>query len=37
MTASVGTQALLSLLPIAVVALLLVILRWPASKADWPA
>ncbi|MGD8897073.1 MAG: L-lactate permease [Acidobacteriota bacterium] len=33
MTASVGTQALLSLLPIAVVALLLVILRWPASRA----
>jgi lactate permease len=33
MTPSVGTQALLSLLPIAVVALLLVILRWPASKA----
>ena len=33
MTASVGTQAFLSLLPIAVVALLLVILRWPASRA----
>ena len=33
MTASVGTLALLSLLPIAVVALLLVILRWPASRA----
>ncbi len=33
MTASVGTQALLSLLPIAAVALLLVILRWPASRA----
>jgi len=32
-TASVGTQALLSLLPIAVVALLLVALRWPASRA----
>jgi lactate permease len=32
-TASVGTQALLSVLPIAVVALLLVILRWPASRA----
>jgi len=30
---SVTTQALLSLLPIAVVALLLVILRWPASRA----
>ena len=33
MTASVGTLALLSLLPIAVVGLLLVILRWPASRA----
>ncbi len=33
MTASVGTLALLSLLPIAAVALLLVILRWPASRA----
>ena len=33
MTASVGTQALLSLLPIAVVGLLLVGLRWPASRA----
>ena len=33
MTASVGTQAFLSLLPIAAVALLLVILRWPASRA----
>jgi len=32
-TASVGTQALLSLLPIAAVALLLVLLRWPASRA----
>jgi lactate permease len=32
-TASVGTQALLSLLPIAVVGLLLVGLRWPASRA----
>jgi lactate permease len=32
-TASIGTQALLSLLPIAVVALLLVVLRWPASRA----
>jgi lactate permease len=32
-TASVGGLALLSLLPIAVVALLLVILRWPASRA----
>jgi lactate permease len=32
-TASVGTLALLSLLPIAVVGLLLVILRWPASRA----
>ncbi|MCZ6626525.1 MAG: L-lactate permease [Deltaproteobacteria bacterium] len=30
---SIGTLALLSLLPIAAVALFLVILRWPASKA----
>ena len=30
---SVGTLAVLSLMPIAVVALFLVILRWPASKA----
>ena len=33
MTASVGTQALLSLLPIVVVGVLLVGLRWPASRA----
>ncbi len=33
MNASVGTQAVLSLLPIAVVGLLLVALRWPASRA----
>jgi lactate permease len=32
-TASVGTLALLSLLPIGVVGLLLVVLRWPASRA----